>query len=360
MRDAKFILVVATIVVLIVCVSALIATTSAMPYTIAQESGVTIPVQHQYGSCWFFPDNDHEDPIQIYDIPASASGNDTYCMLTQEQTANMVSEHYNLVYTYPSVVGTKILKDVSWENKSLVSVFKSGGAMDERGRIPKDIRLDLISLINKSGIDGFEDYYIEIQQPYLKIGSISQVNESYFHIAGTTNHDNDALVTIVIDGIRHTTQKDIDRFTFTTHVIKTNQTIGFWGVDMKLPVQEMTAGGGPETIWHDADATCGYSLATVQFPLYQTWEPSPTPTQYIAYLGNGNIAPVTVVVTKIVEKTIYEDRWHTATPTPDITDALGNKIGYPYEPEAQSVSWQPLVALLAIAILSGIVIRRRS
>jgi hypothetical protein len=359
MRDVTFIGVTTAIVFFILCISALIAMSSAMPYSIAQESGVTIPVQHPYGSCWFFPDNDHEDPIQIYDVPSSSNGNDTYCTLTHDQTANMVSEHYNLVYTYPSIVGTKILKDVSWENKSLVSVFKSGGIMDERGRIPKDIRLDLISLINKSGIDGFEDYYIEIQQPYLKITSISQVNESYFHIAGTTNHDNDSLVTIFIDATRHIAQKDLAQFTFTTHVRKSNQTMGFWGVDMKLPVQEMTAGGGQETIWHDADASCGYSITTVQFPMYQTWEASPTPTQYVAYLGDGNIAPVTVIQTKIVEKIIYEDRWHTATPTPDITDALGDKVGYPYTPE-NALPWQPLVAALAMAILAGFAIWRRT
>jgi len=342
----------------IIGIMILVGVVTAMPYTIAQQSDVAIQVQHQYGSCWFFPDNDHTDPIQLYDIPALADGNDTYCALTREQTANMMSDHYNLVYTYPSVAGTKIIKDVSWENKSLVSVFKSAGSVDESIRIPRQVHDDLIGFINRSGIDGIEEYYVEIQQPYLKIGSIQQINESYFNIGGTTNLDDGSTVTIVIDKDRHYAQHDINNYTFTTHVLKTNQTIGIWSVDMKLPVWEMTAGGGQDTIWHDAEAACGYSVATVRFPLYQTWEPLPTPTQYVAYLGNGNIAPVTVIQTIIQVKTVYEDRWHTATQTPDITDALGDKVGYPYEPE-NALPWQPLVALLALAILAYTIVRRR-
>ena len=356
--EIAFIATVSVILMCIVGMMLLIWVASAIPYQIAQESDLAIQMQNPSGSCWFFPANDHIDPVQIYDIPARSAENETYCALTRDQTANMVSGRYNLVYTYPTIAGTKILKDVSWQNNSLVSVFRDGGILNENGKLPSDTRLDLLNFVNKTGIDGIEEYYIEIQQPFLQISSINQINESYFHIAGTSNYDDGTPVKITIDEIRHYSQHDNANYTFHTAIHKTNETLGFWGVDMKLPVQEMTAGGGQETIWHDAYAYCGQSIATVQFPLYQTWEPSPTPTQYVAYLGNGNIAPVTVVVTKEIINTVYEDRWHTATPTPDITDALGNKIDYPYAPGTPlPVTLIALLAVVAIAI--GIIRRKR-
>jgi len=95
---------------------------------------------------------------------------------------------------------------------------------------------------------------------------------------------------------------------------------------------------------------------TARFPIYQAWTPEPTPKQYINYFGNGSMKP-DVVTVKVVEfKTEYKDRWHTATPTPPITDALGDQVPYPYENGEVIASWMWWIS--ALVLLCGIVMLR--
>lgn len=94
---------------------------------------------------------------------------------------------------------------------------------------------------------------------------------------------------------------------------------------------------------------------SVRFPIYQGWEAIPTPSQYINYFGNGSIKPE--IITKIVVQyeTVYQDRWHTATPTIPPTDALGNEVAYPYKAGDVIPPWVGIVGLIVIA---GIVLWR--
>jgi hypothetical protein len=77
----------------------------------------------------------------------------------------------------------------------------------------------------------------------------------------------------------------------------------------------------------------------------------PTPKQYINYFSNGSVKPDIVTVTVVQIQTQIIDRWHTATPTPDITDALGGKIDYPYKAEDFTpIAW-PVGMLFVVVIL---------
>ena len=111
-----------------------------------------------------------------------------------------------------------------------------------------------------------------------------------------------------------------------------------------MPIQNMPPG------WHEITIYAGSLVTTSRFKIDQReWTPAPTPTQYVNYLSNGDIAPVTIIVTVMQTPEIrYQDRWHTATPTPDITDALGKKVSYPYAAGDVIPAWVGLVGLILI------------
>jgi hypothetical protein len=122
---------------------------------------------------------------------------------------------------------------------------------------------------------------------------------------------------------------------------------------MIIPIQTMPSG------WHNATIYAGDLITTARFRVdLHEWTLGPTPTQYIKYLSDGSIAPVIVTVTvPPVIITQEVDRWHTATPTPDITDALGQKIDYPYKPGDKLEGG---VAIFAALVIAGIVLLRGS
>jgi hypothetical protein len=114
---------------------------------------------------------------------------------------------------------------------------------------------------------------------------------------------------------------------------------------MVIPLQQMPDG------WHTVTATSHSIISTVRFPIYETWKPIPSPTQYINYFSNGDIKPdiVTVVQTVTVIQTI--EKWHTATPTPSITDVLGNTINYPYSPGEKIPEYVAIFCMIGIAAI---------
>jgi hypothetical protein len=119
---------------------------------------------------------------------------------------------------------------------------------------------------------------------------------------------------------------------------------------MQLPLQWMPDG------WHVVTASSDGITSTARFPIYETWKPVPSPTQYINYFSNGSLVPVTVTVT-IIEPPVIEtvEEWHTATPTPSITDAVNNTIDYPYSPGGSIPSW---VGVLCVIVIVAIVLKR--
>ena len=120
---------------------------------------------------------------------------------------------------------------------------------------------------------------------------------------------------------------------------------------MNMPLQSMAEG------WHELTATSDGLTSTVRFQVSESWNPSPTPVQYMNYFSNGSIKPdvlyfnttITVIQTQMI------DVWHTATPTPSITDALGGTIDYPYEP---GKSLPEGVALVCMVGMAAIVLNR--
>ena len=103
--------------------------------------------------------------------------------------------------------------------------------------------------------------------------------------------------------------------------------------------------------WHEVTASALGITSTARFKIDESWAPVPSPTAYYNYFSNGDIAPVTVTVTiPVVEKETVEE-WHTATPTPSITDVLGNTINYPYSPGSTLPGELVIACMLGIAAI---------
>jgi hypothetical protein len=210
---------------------------------------------------------------------------------------------------------------------------------------------DLKKIITHNGFNNFSESQIVIQDPDLKITGMAQTGENNYTISGTSNYADGTPVTIKIDEDRYFAQHD-NSFTYQTRVNRpTFDQSGTWKKVMLMPIQTMPPG------WHNVTIYAGELVTTSMFKIDQhEWGPSPTLKEYVNYLSNGDIAPVTIVVTVMqTPEIIYQDRWYTATPTPDITDALGGKVGYPYSTGDVISPWIGIVGLIVIA---GIVLVR--
>ena len=116
-----------------------------------------------------------------------------------------------------------------------------------------------------------------------------------------------------------------------------------------MPVNEMP------NDWHEITVYGGRLETSNRFKVdTDSWTPGPTPTAYYHYLSNGDIAPVTITI-PVPGPTQFIDRWHDATPTPDITDALGGKVDYPYVPGEMVPSW---IGIAGLVFMAGIVLVR--
>lgn len=322
---------------------------TASQFFIAKGDSAYVKVQNPYGTCWFFAKSDAPDFDKFYDMPSSEDGGGlTYCAITKDMS-NAMDGEYTLVYTHPIVKDNKtVLKDVSWTDGKFVSVFADNPSIKPTGssRSAKD---DLIAMISKHQIDGMMTYDLSVEDPYLHVNTIYGINSQSVKIKGTSNFQDGTKIKIIIDEQDHIAEKNLYDFTFYATVARPYSEIeGTFEDTMIIPMQEMHPG------WHEVTVYSGDLVTTARFPLYETsWTPFPTPTQYINYFGNGSIKPDVVTVEKTVIVTKEIDRWHTATPTPPVTDALGNVINYPYKPEENTtipVEW-PVAAMVALAVI---------
>lgn len=332
----------AILLLIAVLIPAVILPVSAQYAIIARGDVATgIAEANPGGTCWFFPDYGVGG---LYDQPAVTIDNQTLCRLDQGQTQNFTPGRYTLLYEEPVLANGKYFKDVSWVNGSLVSAFSETDSIDERGNDGPMIMQDLKDIITSNGFNTFSENQIIIQDPDLKITDIGQTSKITFTVSGTSNYVNGTPVTIKFDENRYFAQHD-SSFTYYTQVIRPSfYESGTWTAAIIMPIQAMPSG------WHNVTVYAGELVATAQFKVDQRdWEPSPAPTVLIKYLSNGNIAPEIVTVEKTIIQVSYVDRWHEATPTPDITDALGEKVNYPYSPGEKIPEWVGIGGLVAIA-----------
>jgi hypothetical protein len=330
----------------------IIGVVHASPIYIAQNDPVQFQMTHPAGYCWYFPDVAKEDDQKLYAIPATEYDRENYtCDLTSLQTANMPAQGYTLIYVYPSKLDTgkipsEYLSDLSWKNESIVSLF--GEVRDEKGLQPIMVMKDLKEMVAKSKLDHMDEYPFVVQPPLLTITSQSGNGWDHTIISGESNLANGTMVRIEVDENIRDTEIDgnvMKYYSFTnyTPVIRDyGEEKGTWSYNMHLPIQFMTPG------WHTTNVYAGGLESSAMFPIYQGVTPAPTPIQYINYFGNGSIKPDVVTVTIVQLQTVYQDRWHTATLTPDITDALGGKVDYPYSSGDVIPQWVGIVGLLAI------------
>ena len=336
------------------------ASVSALPVFIAQNDPVQFAVEHPAGTCWYFPTSERIEQQKLYDIPAVKYGEKYVCELGSAQTANMREGDYVLIYTYPSQIGKdqfppKYLKDISWNNSKLTSLFVA--PRDEHGMQAARVMQDLKEMTSASKLDGMEEYQISVQPPMITITRQEGVGWNLIRISGESNMADGTTVRIEIDELDRVPDPTIDKYYNFTFYTKVNRQYisekGNWSCDMLLPIQSMTPG------WHHTSVYAAGLETTARFPIYQAWTPEPTPTQYINYFGNGSMKPDVVTVTiPVPGPTRVVELWHTATPTPPITDALGNKIVYPpYKASEVIPGW--VMALALVACVGVVVMRDR-
>jgi hypothetical protein len=314
--------------------------------TVAQGDPIWIQESKPGGTCWFFPLSGSGSE---YDLPATVTLlNETYCVLPSSKTANMHPGEYTLIYQEPVLIGDLYFKDVSFNNGILSSSLSKTKSIDESGRNSQMVLSDLKTIITENKLNTYTEDQITIEKPDVKISTMGQVGDNLYRITGTSNYAIGTKMKIKVDEGRYTAQRD-ESFTYYTEINATgdDRFTRTWSIDMNMPIQTMPAG------WHDFTIYTGELTTTSRFKIEeQKWEASPTPTQFVKYLSDGNIAPppvVTVVQEKIV--TQYIDRWHTATPTPAVTDALGGNVEYPYKRGEQIPGWFGLLASMGIAAL---------
>jgi len=313
---------------------------------VAEGEPVSIGFSHPNGTCWYFAQGGEDLAEDYYDIPSIPDGNGSVCIFNASMSANNPLGIYTVFYSFPSSLNGKLFKDVSWNNGSLVSIFGNNAPLNEAGKNPMMVMQDLENLIQKDDIDGIETATIVLQKPELTITRLEQTGLNTITLSGTSNLANGDSVAVVVDNGNFNQQPDAANFSY---VIPVNRPYansdGIFSIDMQLPLQWMPDG------WHVVTASSDGITSTARFPIYETWKPVPPPTQYINYFSNGSIKPDVVVVTQtiIVNQTIEE--WHTATPTPSITDVLGETIDYPYSGNGSLPEGIALVCALGIAVI---------
>ena len=313
---------------------------------VARGESVDIPFTHPNGTCWFFQQAGGAYGPEYYNIPSTPDGNGSICEMTNAMGGTLPLGQYKVFYTFPSQLNGKLFKDVSWDGHSLVSIFGQNAPINEDGKSPASIMQDLETLIQKDGIDGIETSDMVLQTPNMWINRLEQTGVDQITLSGTTNLKDGDAIKILVDNGDFSQQPDAANFSYTAMVKRPNVVdTGVFTVDMRMPLQDMPEG------WHEVTASALGITLTARFPIYETWKPEPTPTQYINYFSNGSTMPVTVTVTipVVVKETVEE--WHTATPTPSITDVLGNTINYPYSPGSTLPGELVIACMLGIAAI---------
>lgn len=331
-------------IVTILLLFLLATSASASVNTIVQGMGAGISSQHNNGACWFFPTNHSLVQTQLYDIPSRPVGNHSHCDLTGIQTASMSTGNYIVLYVYPVQTTNGFIKDISLEDSKLVSIFAKTKPISISGKQSDGVLADLRSILINS-TDKYEEFNIIVEEPSFVVNIMEQVYPTIVRISGETNLEDGTPVTIKVDEMERYALHDLQNFTFTTEVFRPDINVpGTWTRDMNMPLQNMAPG------WHEVVVTAGKITVTTKFPIYQTWDALPTPTQYINYFGNGTIKPQVVekIITVVETKEVIIQL--TAIPTPDITDAFGEKVT-DMDPEVPAIVVTILCIGLAILTL---------
>lgn len=322
-------------------------------FFVAKGDEASVVVQNPYGTCWYFPASDGLDTWRFYDIPSIEDVNGTtYCHITSQMSYAMTGE-YTLVYTSPIVKDNKtVLKDISWNGKSIVSVFADVKSNTPDGGGNEALAM-LVSMVGEHKIDTTQQFTLSVDDPYIHVKTLYGVNQYVVRASGSSNFQDGTEVRIVVDEQDHIATHDVSNFTFKTTVSRPYTEIeGKWEAQMIMPMQEMAPG------WHQVTIYSNDLITTARFPLYETsWTPYPTPTQYIKYFGNGSIQPDVVTVERTVIVTKEVDRWHTATPTPPVTDALGDIVEYPFNPEKAASIPKEVILGAGIVVAALVVVR---
>ena len=325
----------------------LISIASAGPVYVAQGEGAYIPVSQYGGTCWYFQTGGPY-ASEYYGVPSVTDLTaHTFCPISESMTGSMALGQYDLLYVYPETMNTEtqmIIPDVSWKDGGIHSVLASNAPINESGRTPTMIEDDLRSVIAKDGMDGIENQTVFVQLPSITIQHMDNIN-GFIHVTGITNLGDGDPISLTVDPIDHYAMHNSDKFTFSSTVNRSdNETLGTWSCDMNLLIDEMFPGSH-----HTLTVTADNISTTVQFPIGIVLNGTYVPPQYINYFANGSIEPVIINNTVYVTITVPVDVWHTATPTPAITDALGGPIDYPYSPGGKLPVLVGIVFLLAIA-----------
>jgi hypothetical protein len=262
----------------------------------------------------------------------------------------MPSGKYSLAYKYPAVVNGKAIPDVTSDGNNLVSIFSDVQPIDITGKTGSQVKASLVDMISVHNMDSIAEYQIVVDEPEFTITRVEGIKEDLVQVSGISNLAGGTPIVVKVDELEHIAKGDIKRFAFSCNVERESyERSGKWHCNMPLPIQEMA----PLPATHEIIATAGSIESSAQFPIYQAWTPAPTPTQYINYFGNGTVKPDVITVEIPVVVTQIVDKWHTATPTPPVTDALGEVIDYPYNPQAgtQIPAWIAGVAALLIVVI---------
>jgi hypothetical protein len=321
---------------------------SAETVTVAQGDPVwTQQLIGPGGTCWVFP-SEGLGESRLYDQPAIVNANNTWCHIDGDDTANFPEGIYYIVYEAPAWINGQYFKDVSWDSGVLHSSMKSARDVNESGFYASRILQNLKDIITSNGLNTYSQDIVLISRPNIAIKRIERTATDAYTISGNTNLKDGENLTVYIDDLRYRAQHNAS-FTYHTNVIKpVNESAGYWEAVMKMPINDMPAG------WHTADVYGSTTEASVRFKIdQQVWGPAPTPTEYVNYLSSGDIAPVIVNVTVTIHDIKYIDHWNTATPTPEITDALGGKINYPYSTGDVIPPW---VGILGLVVMAGVVL----
>jgi len=328
--------------VVVLMLGCIIVNASASTNYVTRGDEILISESQPEGTCWFFPITGPG----VYDQPAVTINGSTFCKLSKEQTQDLTPMQYTLVYEIPVKANGKYFKDVSWVNDTLVSAFSSVHSIDESGKHGAAIMTDMEKIVAHNGFNTLASDTVTIQEPDIKIAELYRWGEFFYILSGTSNMADGTPVTINIDEDRYFAQHN-SSFTFSTVIKRSDyESTGTWAKEMLLSVQDMPVG------WHTVTVYSRELVTTSQFRVNEReWDSAPRPPEHVKYLNDGDIAPVTVTVTVPVIKTEIIDHWYTATPTPDITDALGSKIAYPYKPGDTIPFHVGIIGLLAIAAI---------
>lgn len=340
---------------------------SAIQIYVAQGDAANVPVEEPGGTCWVLPETGPADHA-LFDFQPIIVGKYWTCQIPANYTANMHDGTYTVLYQNPAVINGKSFKDISYKDGFLVSSLVNSEQYDTSGKDSSAILQKLTDMINSTQLNTVVINQVVIETPLLTVDSFGPITREelsllksestansiivplviespYYRISGQTNLPNGTTITVSIDEVRFYAQHN-SNYTYTTKIIRSDYAPeNRWTINIPLNMNNLPPG------WHDVSVYGGEMLTTRRFKTDQQVVPFPTPTQYVNYLSNGDIAPVYINTTVTVVQVKYEDRWHTATPTPTLTDALGSKVNYPYDPGETIPSWVGVVCVILVAVL---------